>query len=518
MIKGYLIEKSDINAKRLNQLIEVYQDINIHLELDRLEKGLITILTDQQKSVLAIDLGVDGKNLQEVNFKGKRVTNIKTVIFCFDDPSIELTEKYIGEKLFRDYSTLLENSRRSNRVKNELDVSLRKDKAHNKTSEEPAMADLSSVKEFLVPKWTQNDGNGLESYITELKSAKAMQVLSTDAMLIYASLVKSGRSEVHGTLNDDQKNDLDEFVSYLRNSFGPTQQERRFGFQRLKQLPEEDCVNYFIRTEKMYFQSKNMTKPTGAQFLDQYKEDIKFQFIQGLSNPEVKRLMYLNGADTDYDNIASLARNYAVSLKDLNTIHTVNKVTEVKDNVTDKVESDRIESLEQKMDKMVLAINDKKDLSQVQCFACGYKGHLANQCQASAKTKAKHNRSRSRDRERRNSSSFDRRRDSGRPSRSRSPSPPSRARPEYYRSRSPRYRTPPRYQNPRPRYGRSRTPYYETRTYYQSRSRSPQDGYTEYRGRGRQRSRSQSGDRYYDNNRYYDRPRSSSRGRRVRFQ
>ena len=183
----------------------------------------------------------------------------------------------------------------------------------------------------MVPRWTQNDAGGLESYITELKSAKAMQVLSTDAMLIYASLVKSGRSEVLGTLNDEQKTDLNQFVAYLRNSFGPSQHEQRSRFQRLKQDEDENCIDYFLKCEKIYFQSQNMPKPTGNDFLDQYKEDIKFQYVQGLKDPEVKRLMVLNTTTIEYNDIPNTARNYSTSLRNLNKVYLVNDVTETKE-------------------------------------------------------------------------------------------------------------------------------------------------------------------------------------------
>ena len=187
------------------------------------------------------------------------------------------------------------------------------------------------VKEFLVPKWTSNDPNGLESFISELRTAKAMEILSEDKMLIYASMMKSNRSEILETLTNEQMNNLEDFITYLRSSFGPSQQETRFGFQRLKQEEDEDSVNFFIRTEKMYFQSKNMRKPNGEAFLNDYKEDIRFQFIQGLRNPEVKRLMYLNGSSLSYNEVSLTARNYEVNLKDLGTSYTVNSITETEE-------------------------------------------------------------------------------------------------------------------------------------------------------------------------------------------
>ena len=193
------------------------------------------------------------------------------------------------------------------------------------------MADLSSVKTFLVPKWSVSDPKGLECYISELRQAKAMEVLSSDSMLIYCSIVKSGKTEILDALTPTQKSDLDEFITYLMITYGPTQQERRIAFQRLKQEPQENCIDFFQRCEKEYFRSKNMSKPNGPEFLDTYKEDIKFAFTQGLANREIKKLMFLNSATVAYEQIGTTARNYAASLRDLqtaNTVYVVNDETE----------------------------------------------------------------------------------------------------------------------------------------------------------------------------------------------
>ena len=193
------------------------------------------------------------------------------------------------------------------------------------------MASLSSVKEFLIPKWAVQDPNGLEAFISELQSAKNMGVLSNDKMLIYAAMVKSGKSDMLEALSGDQKTNLTAFITYLRSSFGPTEQERRLAFQRIRQEENEDCINYFLKVEKHYFRSKNMSKPTGNAFLQQYKEDIRFQYVQGLKDPEVKRLMVLNTPAIEYNDIPNIARNYSTSLRNLNKVYLVNDVTETKE-------------------------------------------------------------------------------------------------------------------------------------------------------------------------------------------
>ena len=118
--------------------------------------------------------------------------------------------------------------------------------------------DWSKCHKFLVPRWKTDESNGLESFISELQSGKAMKIVPNDAMLIYSSMMKSGKSEMLDGLTENQKTDLKHFIGYLRSSFGPSQHEQRLRFQRLKQGEDENCIDYFFRCEKVYFQSKNM--------------------------------------------------------------------------------------------------------------------------------------------------------------------------------------------------------------------------------------------------------------------
>ena len=154
-----------------------------------------------------------------------------------------------------------------------------------------------------------------------------MNITQNDKMLIYASMVKSEKSEILESLTDEQKEDLDQFVTFLRDSFGPTGQEQRFQFQDLKQQADENETNYFLRCEKTYYRSRNIAKPVLANMTNAEKEDISFQFVQGLRNPEVKKLMILNNMGVQYQQIPSIAKSYATSLRDIERSNKVNVVS-----------------------------------------------------------------------------------------------------------------------------------------------------------------------------------------------
>ena len=53
------------------------------------------------------------------------------------------------------------------------------------------------------------------------------------------------------------------------------------------------------------------------------KEDVKFQFISGLNNAELQRIMMINAQNVEYKDLGTTARNYAVNLKDISKVYQV---------------------------------------------------------------------------------------------------------------------------------------------------------------------------------------------------
>ena len=187
---------------------------------------------------------------------------------------------------------------------------------------------LNQVNEFLVPEWKVNEPNGMENFIGEMVAAKAMGVLSNDKLLIYAALIKCGKVSMLENMTQIQKENLTYFIAYLRDEFGKTLPELRADFDNAKQRSEENEIDYFNRLERLYFSSKNITKPSGNVFKDWMKEDVMHQFRMGMRNNEVRRLLMLNSTTIKYEDLAKTAKNYAVSLKDINKVYSVNAVSD----------------------------------------------------------------------------------------------------------------------------------------------------------------------------------------------
>lgn len=181
------------------------------------------------------------------------------------------------------------------------------------------MTDFSGVNELLIPEWNSGQ-NGLEQFIFELTAAKSMGVLQPDKSLIYASLVKSQKVSLLSNLNNTQLNNLDNFITYLRDTFGPSLAEQRQSFSDIRQLKDENEILYLERVKKHYASSRQIQV---GHFTTWMKEDVKFQFISGLSNAELQRIMMINAQNVEYEDLGTTARNYAVNLKDISKVYEI---------------------------------------------------------------------------------------------------------------------------------------------------------------------------------------------------
>ena len=164
---------------------------------------------------------------------------------------------------------------------------------------------------YLVPEWKED----VNTFTEGLKLAKEMMVFQKDQTLIYHGLIKSNKSDILVNLKKTEREDLDEFVKYLRTNYGPTTAQLRREFQNMVQKQDESMHQYFKRCELMYFRSKNLTIP--VKIPDYQQEDIKFQFLKGMKNREAYRLMKLNPSHVNYNDLAATAAELDASIQDL---------------------------------------------------------------------------------------------------------------------------------------------------------------------------------------------------------
>ena len=320
--------------------IETYSDLNGHFAVKDVAKGsLLTIYTDLNVNHLALELRIPIGKLHSIARSSRRKSPLRLTLFAFDNVDTEVTEELIGSDLYKQYNFLrrkhqkkleesLNRSRNSRTAeKGRLDISNRvKEETVFHSQEDLTFTeekmDLSRIPEFLIPSWNTKDENGLENFISALESAMEMGIATDEKVLIYCAMVKSGRSSLLEGLTTESES-LEAFTKWLRERFGPTPSQQRSIFQSMRQKSTETEVDFFIRLEKTYFQSREMKKPTGTAFTDHMKADIQHQFMQGLHKPEVKRLIWVNSGTLKYEDLPTLAKSYASAIKDVDKVYNI---------------------------------------------------------------------------------------------------------------------------------------------------------------------------------------------------
>ena len=396
MLNAFIIEKEKV-IKEVIEEIKGQDDQNDHFKYEQLQPtDLITIITNHQLRDLSQLLRVPAKSISQTT-RYRRLKSIESILFLKNNTTSTVLKEFLGKDLYKQYL--------NKEIKHDQNVQIEQKREKEElvdsdfTNIEMGDKDINSVREYLIPKWNKSKDNSLESYINALKQAKKLDLFQSDEQLIYSSLIKSDQQDLVEALGEDAKTDLDKYIEYLRERFGPTSQEQRIAYDLMKQEPEESEFDWFRRCEDGYFKSRSMSIPTGNNFTDIMKQDIVYKFVSGLYNREVLRLMRLNNSAA-YKEVAKIARGYATSLRDLETTHGINKVEAIDDN-SRSYEDGALNELTKSVNNLVLKIEEQKNVT---CYRCGYRGHMSRDCRASAKTISQYNkrkfRSRSNSRER----------------------------------------------------------------------------------------------------------------------
>ena len=113
-----------------------------------------------------------------------------------------------------------------------------------------------------------------------------------------------------------------EFSKYLHENYGMSMNELKRRFNRLKQDLHEGENEFLLRVIKEYFNAKGIVRPADDAFSLEHKSDIQFQFLSGLRNNDLKRIMKLDLDDyednnTNFFQLGKICQRKALSLKEL---------------------------------------------------------------------------------------------------------------------------------------------------------------------------------------------------------
>ena len=240
-----------------------------------------------------------------------------------------------------------------------------------------------------IPVWKKSidkkeEVQNVRLYIRDLKRLKSLQVLRSEALLINASLVKSGRTSLYEELPKEAEDSVDEFVKYLQVAYGLTRIDMMRDLQNVRQQPNESPYTFMSRIITLYYEARGEPKKTISQVIgsDTEKFEITKLFLDGLYDSRISVQLQARLEDLKFSELAANAKNAESALQ------RERLSTSMVNNVEQQSE---MANLDQAVDVMNINSNRtvRRDWRNVDnnnkpfmgaCFVCGKQGHRARDC------------------------------------------------------------------------------------------------------------------------------------------
>ena len=242
----------------------------------------------------------------------------------------------------------------------------------------------------ILPVWKkgqtdQEETEYLRQYIRDIRRIQAMEVTKNEAVLINASLAKSGKTYLYEELPREAEVSIDGLVAYLQTAYGDDRIDLIHKLQAIKQKKHENPYTFLSRLANMYYESKGLAKKT----LDEAgngieKDEIMSLYINGLYNPETKKILKCELSKLDLVNLPQKTLNITRALEPQTTfgINNIND-TKYRDNESNSSEEDYEYNHISKNGRRYVTRKRHENIKRSecrQCFNCGSSNHIIRHC------------------------------------------------------------------------------------------------------------------------------------------
>ena len=253
-----------------------------------------------------------------------------------------------------------------------------------------------------IPIWKKANNQAdeaayLRQYIRDIIRFKELGLLKNDAVLINASLVKSGRTGIYAEMPKEAEGDVKEFIKYLRIAYGLSAVDLLRELQNTRQESHESPFAFLSRVINLYYEARNEAKKTIAEIMKVPTEtnEIIRLYLNGLKDPRVRVAIRSRLDDLDLNKIAKATRNAQMALKESNSL-SVNHVAASNpgssiEDITEELQvlninSSRGKSWGQRGKTSQWKHNHNKSprMDNVECYFCHKRGHFARDCRQKA--------------------------------------------------------------------------------------------------------------------------------------
>ena len=252
-----------------------------------------------------------------------------------------------------------------------------------------------------IPIWKKANNSAdeaayLRQYIRDLTRFKELKLLDNDAVLINASLVKSGRTGIYAEMPKEAEGKVEEFIKYLRVAYGLSAVDLLRELQNTKQENHESPFAFLSRVINLYYEARNEPKKTIQQIMDVPTEtnEIIRLYLNGLKDPRVRVAIRSRLDDLDLTKIAKATRNAIMALKESNSLN-VNHINADNgpsvDTITEELQVLNINSSRGKQFGQRNKFQRGKPhrqgstrMDNIECYFCHKRGHFARDCRQKA--------------------------------------------------------------------------------------------------------------------------------------
>ena len=227
-------------------------------------------------------------------------------------------------------------------------------------------------------------------FIRDLKRLKSLGVLKREALLINATLVKSGRTQLYEELPAEAETSVDEFVKYLKKAYGMNRFDMMKELQNVKQGPTENPHTFLSRVITLFYEAKGKKKKSIDDIKKSEEEtyEIVGIFWRGLYDQRVRVMLKQRMDGMKIEDLAGVTKNIESSYEDIQGT-SVNLVSDKVDELDRETNVLHISGPKFRKEYYKKPWNLKKNFGKPMgradernrnCYCCGKPGHFARNC------------------------------------------------------------------------------------------------------------------------------------------
>ena len=240
---------------------------------------------------------------------------------------------------------------------------------------QPQIKENGQRSGHLIPEWKDDDPLKLETYLAELKMAKALKVLKdendkTNRLLIFGSLQKSGKTDILFSASEAQQTNIGELAKLLRERYGISSGHQRVNLANIRQEPGETDAVFLSRIEKSYYLLRGKPVPANDAKEQFEMDDLRSIFLRGLNDPSIAEMARANVYGIQYSELAK----YTTAYREAKGVPATTSVFAVQEKP--KSIEERLALVTKKLKTVKIQKSERRT-----CKNCGARGHLAKRCQ-----------------------------------------------------------------------------------------------------------------------------------------